>query len=117
MSSILQKCFFFHHIINKAKRAFKNTKSNVGKVVEGKADISGYIDFFSDTNKEIAIKYKIKDSVFTNLFRDKKYLLQLYKVFHPEDTDVTQDSLTDITIHNILTDAVYNDLEKQLTEL
>ena len=96
--------------MEKAKRAFKNTKSNVGKVVEGKADISGYIDFFSDTNKEIAIKYKIKDSVFTNLFRDKKYLLQLYKVLHPEDTDVTQDSLTDITIHNILTDAVYNDL-------
>lgn len=89
----------------------------MGKVVEGKADISGHIDFFSDTNKEIAIKYKIKDSVFPNLFRDKKYLLQLYKVLHPEDTDVTQDSLTDITIHNILTDAVYNDLEKQLTEL
>ncbi len=81
MSSISQKCFFFHHIINKAKRAFKNTKSNVGKVVEGKADISGYIDFFSDTNKEIAIKYKIKDSVFTNLFRDKNIFCNCIKYF------------------------------------
>ena len=31
-------------------------------------------------------KRKIKDSVFTNLFQDKKYLLQLYKALHPEDT-------------------------------
>lgn len=37
-------------------------------------------------------------------------MLQLYKTLHPEDTEVTQDALTDITIHNILTDAIYNDL-------
>lgn len=58
---------------------------------------------------EIA-KYTIKDSVFTNLFQDKKYLIQLYKVLHPEDMDATEDELTDITIHNILTDDIYNDL-------
>ena len=29
-------------------------------------------------------KRKIKDSVFTNLFQDKKYLLQLYKALHPK---------------------------------
>lgn len=56
------------------------------------------------------MKRTIKDSVFTNLFQDKKYLLQLYKALHPEDTDVTEDKLTDITIKNVLTDNIYNDL-------
>ena len=34
-------------------------------------------------------KRKIKDSVFTSLFQDKKYLLQLYQALHPEDCNVT----------------------------
>ena len=57
-----------------------------------------------------AAKHTIKDSVFTNLFQEKKYLLQLYKTLHPEDTEVTEDELSDITIHNIMTDGIYNDL-------
>ena len=56
------------------------------------------------------MKRTIKDSVFTNLFQDKKYLLQLYKALHPEDNDITEDKLTDITIKNVLTDNIYNDL-------
>ena len=63
----------------------------------------------SDMDKEVA-KHTIKDSVFTNLFQDKKYLLQLYKALHPEDTDIKEDKLTDITIKNVLTDNIYNDL-------
>ncbi len=55
-------------------------------------------------------KRKIKDSVFTNLFQDKKYLLQLYKALHPEDCNVTEDEIEDITIKHILIDADYNDL-------
>lgn len=55
-------------------------------------------------------KRKIKDSVFTNLFQDKKYLLQLYKALHPEDCDVTEDDIEDITIKHVLIDADYNDL-------
>ncbi len=43
-------------------------------------------------------KRKIKDSVFTDLFKDKKYLLQLYKALHPEDIDVTEDEIADVTI-------------------
>lgn len=50
------------------------------------------------------------ENVFTNLFQDKKYLLQLYQALHPEDTDITQDKLTDVTIKNVLTDNIYNDL-------
>ncbi|MCM1126406.1 MAG: hypothetical protein NC429_08025 [Lachnospiraceae bacterium] len=52
----------------------------------------------------------IKDSVFTNLFQDKKYLLQLYKALHPEDSDVTEDEIADVTIKHVLIDADYNDL-------
>ena len=32
-------------------------------------------------------KRKIKDMAFTNLFGNKKYLLQLYRVLHPEDKE------------------------------
>ena len=56
------------------------------------------------------VKRTVKDSVFTDLFQDKKYLLQLYKALHPEDNEVTEDKLTDITIKNVLTDNIYNDL-------
>ena len=62
-----------------------------------------------DTEENIA-KYTIKDSVFSDLFKMKKYLLQLYKALHPEDTTATEDELTDITIKNVLTDNLYNDL-------
>ncbi len=55
-------------------------------------------------------KRKIKDSVFTSLFKEKKYLLQLYKTLHPEDDHVSEDEITDITIKNVLMDGIYNDL-------
>ena len=55
-------------------------------------------------------KRKIKDSVFTNLFQDKKYLLRLYKALHPEDGDVTEDDIKDVTLKHVLVDADYNDL-------
>ena len=64
----------------------------------------------SDKRVEHIPKRKIKDSVFTNLFQDKKYLLQLYKALHPEDKDVTEDEIADITIKHVLIDADYNDL-------
>lgn len=59
---------------------------------------------------EEAAKHTIKDSVFTDLFQDKKYLIQLYRTLHPEDQDTTEEQLSDITIHNILTNDVYNDV-------
>jgi hypothetical protein len=55
-------------------------------------------------------KRKIKDSVFTNLFQDKKYLLRLYKALHPEDSNATEEDIKDVTIKHILVDADYNDL-------
>ncbi|MCD8021128.1 MAG: hypothetical protein LUF92_16590 [Clostridiales bacterium] len=55
-------------------------------------------------------KHTAKDSVFADLFQDKKYLLQLYQALHPEDTKATEDSLMNVTIHNVLLNGQYNDL-------
>lgn len=66
-------------------------------------------DIASNTTDAI-VKHKVKDSVFTNLFKNKKYLLQLYKALHPEDTNATEEQLTYVTIENILVNGLYNDL-------
>ncbi len=52
---------------------------------------------------ERGYKHRIKDSVFTNLFGDPKYLIKLYRALHPEDVTTTEDDLSDITVENILT--------------
>jgi hypothetical protein len=58
----------------------------------------------------VKAKRTTKNSVFLNLFGDKKYLLQMYQALYPEDADATQDDLDIVTIENILTDNLYNDL-------
>lgn len=68
-----------------------------------------FLDIPSNMTDEVA-KHKIKDSVFTNLFKEKKYLFQLYKALHPEDANVTKEQLTYVTIENILINGLYNDL-------
>lgn len=47
-----------------------------------------------------AAKYTAKDSLFTDLFRDPKYLLQLYQALHPEDHEATEESISNVTITN-----------------
>jgi len=51
-----------------------------------------------------------KDTVFKDFFSRTENLLALYSALHPEDTDVTEDMLCNITIENVLTDQMYNDL-------
>ena len=63
----------------------------------------------SNDNK-VVVKRNIKDCVFTDLFSNKKYLLELYLALHPEDTGITEDDLTDITIENVLVNDFFNDL-------
>ncbi len=60
--------------------------------------------------QEVTAKRTAKNSVFLDLFQNKSYLLKLYKTLHPEDAMATEDSLTDVTIENVLTDNLYNDL-------
>lgn len=63
----------------------------------------------SGTDEQV-VKHTIKDSVFTNIFKEKKYLLQLYKALHPEDEGTTEDDLKDVTVRNVLVDDIYNDI-------
>ena len=60
--------------------------------------------------QEVKAKRTAKNSVFLDLFQDKRNLLALYKTLHPEDTDATEDTLDIVTIDNVLTDNLYNDL-------
>lgn len=60
--------------------------------------------------EKVRARRKIKDSIFGNLFSYKENLLWLYRDLHPEDTTVTEDDITDVTIDNIMVDKMYNDL-------
>lgn len=56
------------------------------------------------------VKRTIKDSVFCDLFADPENQLKLYHILHPEDKDVLLSDFTTVTINNVLTDQLYNDL-------
>ena len=62
------------------------------------------------------VKTTSKDSVFRDLFGDRKYALQLYQAIHPEDTDVTEADIGNVTIKNVFTDQEYNDLGMTVRE-
>lgn len=64
----------------------------------------------AEEKEERVVKHTVKDSVFTSLFKEKKYLIQLYRALHPEDTKTTEDDLKDVTVSNVLVDDIYNDL-------
>lgn len=59
---------------------------------------------------EIRVKRTAKDSVFTDLFSEKKNVLKLYRVLHAEDKDVTEDDIKYLTLENVLVNDIYNDL-------
>ncbi|MFG6392683.1 MAG: hypothetical protein K1W24_00625 [Lachnospiraceae bacterium] len=56
------------------------------------------------------VKGTVKDSIFCNLFKIKKYLLQLYQALHPEDLSMTEEGLKNVTINHVFTNGIYNDL-------
>ncbi|MCD8089026.1 MAG: hypothetical protein LUD81_00075 [Clostridiales bacterium] len=55
-------------------------------------------------------KRNIKDSVFTKMFREQKYLLKLYQALHPEDTETTADDIKTITLEPVFVNDLTNDL-------
>ena len=61
-------------------------------------------------SSEPKVKSTLKDSVFCSLFRNKEYLLQLYKELHPEDTDVTADDIQTQSLNAVFVNTLYNDL-------
>ena len=55
-------------------------------------------------------KRKAKDSIFTSLFSDRHNILLLYQALHPEDKAAREEDIRNVTLHNVLTDGMYNDL-------
>ena len=60
-------------------------------------------------NKVIAV-HDMHDNVFTDLFRRKRWLLELYRELHPEDKITTIHDVVLDTLTRILTNQEYNDL-------
>lgn len=56
------------------------------------------------------IKRTIKDSVFSALFNEPKYLRQLCRVLKPDVSDKELDTIANVTIQNVLVNGLYNDL-------
>ena len=66
------------------------------------------------------MKRNIKDSMFTLMFtlmfKQPEYALQLYRTLHPEDADATEEDCKVVTLENILTVGAYNDLGLQIRD-
>ncbi len=60
--------------------------------------------------KDMSLNRQSKNSVFVNFFNDEAHILQMYKEFHPEATDVTIDDITIDTLESIIVNTLYNDL-------
>ena len=60
--------------------------------------------------KEKGIRHSGKDTVFRDMFSKKKYLIQMYRALHPEDSTITKADLKIITLQSILLNGIYNDL-------
>lgn len=56
------------------------------------------------------LKRTAKDTIFRDLFSNKKYLLQLYCALHPEDKTITEKDLNIVTLQSIMMNGIYNDL-------
>lgn len=59
-------------------------------------------------NGQKKVKRTENSSVFTDLFGDSGYMLQLYQSLHPEDQDVQEGDLEIITLENIITNGVFS---------
>ena len=62
------------------------------------------------------MRYTIKDSVFTYVFKQPEYARELYLALHPEDTDVTEADCKLVTLENVLTTGQYNDVGIQVRD-
>jgi len=60
--------------------------------------------------KKTNVNRNAKDSVFCDLFEKPEYLIQLYRVLHPEDQKAREDDLTIVTLTSVFLKEIYNDL-------
>lgn len=61
-------------------------------------------------------KRTIKDSIFTFLFGEPEYTMELYQALHPEDTTVKDSDVKLVTLQNVLANGLYNDLGFQVRD-
>ena len=52
-------------------------------------------------------KRTIKDSIFTFLFGEPEYTMELYQALHPEDTTVKDSDVKLVTLQNVLANGLY----------
>lgn len=62
------------------------------------------------------MRYTLKDSVFTFVFKQPEYARKLYLALHPEDADVTEGDCKLVTLENVLTTGLYNDFGIQVRD-
>ena len=60
--------------------------------------------------KEGRLRRTFKDSVFTSLFSDPRYVYELYQGLHPEDAHTTVDDIQTVTVQSVLAVDEHNDL-------
>ena len=60
------------------------------------------------------MRYTVKDSVFTYVFKQPEYARKLYLALHPEDSTVTEADCKLVTLENVLTTGMYNDVGLQV---
>ena len=63
-----------------------------------------------DNLYKVAVRSTAKDTVFTHLFSEPEYRLQLAQALHPEMKGLTPEDITLLTLTNMLLDKLYNDL-------
>ncbi|MBD5101132.1 MAG: hypothetical protein HDT27_00245 [Subdoligranulum sp.] len=56
------------------------------------------------------LKHTVKDSVFSYIFRQPENIRELYRALHPEDTDIKDEDCRLVTLENVLTSGMLNDL-------
>ena len=62
------------------------------------------------------MKYTVKDSVFSFIFKQPENTRQLYLALHPEDTEVTEEDCKLVTLEHVLTNGITNDLGFQVRD-
>ena len=82
---------------------------NTNQLYIENADTDEFKKRYPDWEK-ITANRSAKDSVFTDLFSDPQYLLELYKSLCPEDSTVRKEDFEIVSLENILLNGSYNDL-------
>ncbi len=67
--------------------------------------------------EEITMNREIKDSVFSRIFQEPEYQVELYTALHPEDKNISQESIELVTLKSILMNGMYNDLGLMIRDL